>query len=116
MRLAQCLISRLRLAQVPQNRSVKRVQGKQVGPTLDCARQWTPRVGKSFQLIVGEREIVLHLRRLWLEFRGACQRLERALELAMLAVENSERCQLVRVIRVVQLVANRPRLFARAPV
>jgi len=89
MRAVKRLISRRNLAEVPKNRSVKRVQWKEVGPALNGLRQRLTRVLEALQLIVGEGEVVLHLRLLWSQFRGALQRLQGFLELAVLALENS---------------------------
>jgi hypothetical protein len=75
-----------------------------------------PRLLKPAHSIVGERQVVLHLRPFRGQFGGPAQRLQSRLQVAVLTVDRAQHGQSLGVIRIVQPLAQRAGFGARAGV
>src|SRR6516162_692275 len=93
-----------------QHGAVERVQLEQIRPTFDGAGQGLARCFKLIQLVVGERQIVLHLWRVGSQSCGAAKTSESRFELAVLGIDGAESRQFLRATGIVKLFANRLRL------
>src|ERR1700758_4559520 len=101
------------LAELEENGSVERAERKEIGPPLERADKRGAGILKSIELEVGKCQVVLHLRRLGLEFGGSLQGLEGVFQVAVLGVDGAQRHQLFGVVGIVELVASRARVFSR---
>src|SRR5882762_8960060 len=101
VRVMKRLICQQILAQLSQDRTIECAQRKDVWPAAGSTGQWDARFFQAIQLIVGEREVVLHLRGLRRQFGGTLQWFESRFWVSMLPVDRSQRSEFIRVIRII---------------
>src|SRR4029077_10493982 len=99
--MVQRLIGWSIFTQLHQHGSIESVQLKQIWPALQGSCKRRARLLKLIELIVGKGQIVLHLRRLWSQFRSAAPRLQSCLQVSMLAVDSAEFGQLFGVVGII---------------
>src|SRR5216684_7378563 len=99
------LIRRKIFTQLRQDSAIKSCKLKYVGPARDRVAEGRAGLLKSIELVVGEREVVLHLGRLRCEFCRTAQWFQSGFDVAMLAVDGAEFSQFFRVVRIIELFA-----------
>src|SRR6266849_8167581 len=84
------LIRRKIFTQLRQDGAIQGCELKYVGPARDRVAEGRAGLLKLIELVVSEREVVLHLGRLRREFCRTAQRFQSGLDVAMLAVDGAE--------------------------
>src|SRR3979411_556056 len=114
MRVLERLIRREIFSQLRQDSAIEGCKLKYVGPARDRLAEGRAGVFKSIELVVSQREVVLHLGRLRREFCRAAQWFQGCLDIAMLTVDGAELRQFFSVVRIIELLANCVRFLARS--
>src|SRR6202163_1076864 len=107
------LIRRQIFTQFRQDGAIQCCKLKYVGPARNRAAEGHAGLLKLIELVVSQREIVLHLGRLRCEFCRTAQWFQSGLDVAMLAVDGAEFRQFFGVVRIIELLANGARFLAR---
>src|SRR6202162_2256435 len=106
MGVLERLIGRKVFTQFRQDGAIQGCKLKYVGPARDRAAEGHAGLLKLIELVVSQREIVLHLGRLRCELCRTAQWFQSGFDVAMLAVDGAELRQFFSVIRIIELFAN----------
>src|SRR6266852_3941008 len=108
------MIRRKIFTQLRQDSAIQGCKLKYVGPARDRVAEGRAGLLKLIELVVSQREIVLHLGRLRCEFCRASQWFQGGFDVAVLAVDGAELRQFFSVVRIIELFANCVRFLARS--
>src|SRR5712671_6322443 len=108
------MIRRKIFTQLRQDSAIQGCKLKYVWPARDRVAEGRAGLLKLIELVVSQREVVLHLGRLRREFCRAAQWFQRGFDVAVLAVDGAELRKFFGVIRIIELFANGMRFRARS--
>src|ERR1700681_2349546 len=108
------LIRRQIFTQFRQDGAIQCCKLKYVGPARNRAAEGHAGLLKLIELVVSQREIVLHLGRLRCEFCRTAQWFQSGFDVAVLAGDGGELRQFSSVTRIIELFANGMRFRARS--